>query len=141
MSLCHSDILDLELHLGCVLCTCLSLELIHGVEAEDASEDILWELADDDIVLLYHFVELVAGLVNAVLGAFQLYLQVAEVLVGLQVGLVFLNGNQASEGSTQFALSLLELLQLLRSHVLGVEGDLSSLAAGADNTLQGLFLV
>ena len=117
MSLCHSDILDLELHLGCALCTCLSLELIHGVEAKDASEDVLWELADDDVVLLNNTIELVTSLVDAVLSTLQLSLQVTEVLVGLQFRIVLLYGKQTTECATQFALSLLELLQLVGGEV------------------------
>ena len=63
--------------------TGLSLELVHSVEAEDAGKDVLRELADNDVVLLYDAVELIAGLVDAVFSTLQLSLQVAEVLVSL----------------------------------------------------------
>ena len=100
-----------------LLSTSLGLELVHGVETKDAGKDVLGELADDDVVFLNDFVEGVASLVDAVLSTFQLHLQVAEILVSFQFGIVLLNGNQFTQSRTQLTLCLLEFLQLLRCDV------------------------
>ena len=84
----------------CLLCTSLCLKLIHLLEAEHTGKEVLGELADDDVVLLYDTIEQVASLIDAVLGTLQLNLQVAEVLVGFQVGIAFLDGNQTTKSST-----------------------------------------
>ena len=91
---------QLEFHLWSILGTSLCLKLIHRVKAKDAGKDVLGELTDDDVVLLNDTIELVTGLVDAVFSTLQLHLQVAEVLVGLQVGIVLLDGNQTAESST-----------------------------------------
>ena len=111
------------------------LELIHLVKSEHTSKKVLGERTDDNVIILNDFVEAVAGLVDAILGTFELYLQVAEVLVGLQVGIVLLNSNQTAECTAEFTLCLLEFLQFLWSHVLGIECDAGSLRTGSNNIL------
>src|SRR3990172_1754491 len=51
---------------------------------------------------------------DAVLSAFQLSLQVAEVLIGFQFGIPFNDDQQSREGARKLALSLFKLLEHLR---------------------------
>ena len=70
-----------------------------------------------------------------------MHLQLLEVLVGLQVGIVLLNSDELAESRAEFALSLLELLQLLGSEGFGIEGDLRGLRASVDDVFERLLLV
>ena len=70
-----------------------------------------------------------------------MHLQLLEVLVGLQVGIVLLNSDELAESRAEFALSLLELLQLLGSEGFGIEGDLRGLRASVDDVFERFLLV
>ena len=103
----NSKLLGLELYFGSLLGGGISLKLSHLVEVEETSKNVLRERTDDEVVVLHGGVELVASLVDAVLRAFELNLKLLEVLVGLQVGIVLLDGDELAESRTEFALSLL----------------------------------
>ncbi|MDQ1132796.1 hypothetical protein QE386_001391 [Pseudoxanthomonas winnipegensis] len=99
----------------------------------------LRELADIGVVVLHGLDVAAAGHGDAVLGAFQLRLQVAEVLVGLQGRIVLADHQQAAQRAAQLALRLGELLQ--RVGVIGVDLDLADPGAGVGDLGQHLTLL
>ncbi|KAG0946479.1 hypothetical protein G6F31_014320 [Rhizopus arrhizus] len=110
-----------------------------GLVAEDLGGDHLRERADVGVVVL-HLLDVTATCDgDPVLGTFQLRLQVAEVLVGLQLRIVFGDHQQPRQRAAQFALGLLELLE--RGFVVGVDVDLADPRAGVGDFGQhALFL-
>ena len=83
-------------------------------------------------------VESLAGYRNAVFSAFQLALQLQEILVGFQVGVTFGDDHQASQSLGQFALGGLELLEGGRSELGGIDGDLGGFGARFHDVGEGL---
>ena len=67
------------------LSPCRCFKLLHAVESEHPRKDDVRETAHRLIVILHRRVILLTRLVDAVLRAFQLYLQTVEVLVGFQL--------------------------------------------------------
>ena len=70
-----------------------------------------------------------------------MHLQVLEILVGLQVGIILLDGNQLTESRSEFTLSLLELFQFFGRHVFGVERHLRGLRTSIDDVFERLLFV
>src|SRR5574340_275383 len=79
---------------------------------------------------------------DAILSAFELALEITEVLIGLQIGIVLRDGQQPSQGAGETLLRFLEFLEqgLIPQHLRG-HLDARSLRPGLDHTLQRLFLV
>ena len=73
---------------------------------------------------------------DAVFGAFELRLERHEVLVGLEVGISFGDGQEFAQCCGEFALRVLEFLQRRLVEVLGVDVDRGSLCAGFDHGLE-----
>ena len=67
----------------------LCFEVGLGVEAVDVAKDVAGELAEVGVVAACGIVEVATLYGNAVLGAFELCLQLLEVFVGLEVGVGF----------------------------------------------------
>ena len=74
-----------EFYGWCFLCASVSLEVALDTEAEEVGEDVVGETANGDIILLCGFVEEATGLGNAVLSAFELSLELAELFVGSSI--------------------------------------------------------
>ena len=106
-----------EFHRRCRLRSGLGLEVGVLLEAEQSGEDIAGEAADGGVELAGRVVEVLACHVDAVLRAFQLGLQLQEVLVGLQVGIVLGDGQQFAQSRGQLSLCGLVFGQLLRCQV------------------------
>ena len=136
LSLRESEGWVLELYLWSFLCASISLEVAFDAETEYISKEVGRETANGNIVSLCCFIEQTTGLGDTVLGAFELCLQFAELLIGLQVGIVLGDGEQASQSLADFALCSLVFSQLLGGEILGIYGDLGSLAASSDDGLQ-----
>ena len=79
--------------------------------------------------------------VDAVFRTFQLGLELQEVLVGFQVGIVFGNGEQLAESGSNRALCFLVFGQLFRCQVVGIYGHLGGLATGFYHTFQRFLFV
>src|SRR5574337_174727 len=100
------------------------------VIAEHLRGQVVGEGADHRVVLLHRLYIAVTRDGDAVLGTFQLRLQVLEQAVGLQLRIVLADHHQPRQRIAQFALSGLELLQLLRV-IDGVGIDLQTAHPGA----------
>ena len=122
-----------KFHRRCRLRSGLGLEIGALLEAEQSGQDVLGEAADGGVELAGRVVEVLACHVDAVLRAFQLGLQLQEVLVGLQVGIVLGDGQQFAQSRCQLALRGLVFGQFLGRQVGGVYFDLRGLAAGFDD--------
>ena len=88
------NVVFLELHFRSLFTSAFSFVLFLLVKSEHLGKKIVREGAYQHVVLLYRLVIATACLGDAVLGAFQLGLQLGEVLVGLQFGIVFRDGQQ-----------------------------------------------
>ena len=131
----------LEFDFRSFLAAFFSFEVRFSVEAEDAGDDVVWEFADIGVVVLSDFVELFALDGNSVLGAFQLALEVEEVLVGFEVGVCFFDGHETAERAAEVALRLLELSHCLLVEIAGVDGNACGFGASLDDGSKGLALV
>jgi len=89
------------------------------VIAEEHRGEVHRELADRDVVVLHRLDVAIARHGDPVLGAFQLCLQVTEVLVRLELGVPLDHDHQARQRAGKFALRCLELLQ--RSRIVGID--------------------
>ena len=90
--------------------------------AEGHGGEVGRELARQGVVFLRRLDEALARHRDAVLGAFELRLQLAEILVGLELRIVLGHGEQAREGAGHFALCLDEALEGFRIvHGVGVD--------------------
>src|SRR5689334_2842925 len=76
--------------------------------AEDHRGQVHRELADEHVVFLHRLDEAVARCRDAVLGAFELRLQLAEVLVALELRIVLRDDEESSQGARELALRLRE---------------------------------
>ena len=88
------NVVFLELHFRSLFTSAFGFVLFLLVKSEHLGKKVVWEGAHQYVVLLYRFVITAACLGNAVLGSFQLGLQFGEVLVGLQIRIVFRDGQQ-----------------------------------------------
>jgi hypothetical protein len=120
---------------------CRSPPSLHLV-AEDLRGHIVREGADHPVVCLHRLHVAVACHGDAVLGAFQLRLQVLEQAVGLQLRIVLADHHQPRQRIAQLALRGLELLQLLRIvQRIGVDLQAADLGAGFGHFDEDLLLV
>ena len=93
--------------------------VLHGevglhLEVEHLRREVGRELAHRDVVGAHRIDVAVARHGDAVLRAFELRLQVAEIRVRLELGIVLGDGEQALQRLRQFALRRLEFLERLR---------------------------
>jgi hypothetical protein len=110
-----------------------------GLVAEHHRREVDRELPDVGVVVLHRADVTLALDGDAVLGAFQLRLQLQEVLVGLELRIVLADHQQAPDRALQLALRLLELLQ--RGRIVGVDVDAADLGARLGDLGQYLLLV
>src|SRR5688572_5138588 len=108
----------------------LDRELRPLLVAEDHRREVGREGAHGGVVLLRGLDEAVARHGDAVLGALELRLQLAEVLVGLELRIVLRHHQQARQRAGELALRLLEALHCLRVGCL-LGGDLHRADLGA----------
>lgn len=133
--------LVLEFDFRRFLAAFLGFEIGFGVEAEDAGDDVVGEFADIGVVVSGHVVELFALDGYSVLSAFQLALEVEEVLIGLEVRVCFFDSHESAEGAAEVALRFLELCHGLLVEVAGVDCHACGFRAGLDDGSEGLALV
>ena len=111
---------SLELHLRCLFASFGGFKVGTLLKAEKTGKNVFGEAADCRIKILRRIVEVGTCHVDAVFRTFQLGLELQEVLVGFQVGIVFGNGEQLAESGSNRALCLLVFGQLFRCQVVGV---------------------
>src|SRR6267143_1280306 len=87
----------------------LDAELRFRLVAEDHRGKVDRELAYERVVLLHRLDVALARYRDAVLGALELRLQVAEVLVGLELRVVLRHGKEARQRPGDLALGLHEI--------------------------------
>jgi hypothetical protein len=92
----------------------LHLERRLHVIAEHHRGEIRGELAHRDVVILHGVDVAIAGDGDAVFGAFELRLEIAEVRIGLEVRIALDDDHEARQRAAELALRLLELLKRLR---------------------------
>ena len=124
----------LEGHTGSLAGGSIGLESSLLLETEHSREDVGGEAADGLVVFLHRFVEILTADGNTIFRAFELSLKFREILVGLQVGIILRQSEEAAKGLGEFALCRLELGQLLGRGVRRVNGNLRGLAAGSKSS-------
>ena len=89
-----------ELHFGCGPSAFVGSEglLAAQVEQQRIGQRI-GEAPDGRVEILHRLVVTDPGDIDPVFGSFQLVLEIEEVLIGLEVGLVLGHGNQSGQGS------------------------------------------
>ena len=126
-----------EVHVGCVLAAGVGLEVRPLMEAEHAGEDIVGEGLDLEVVIIHGAIEFPAGVVDPVLGAGNIGLEVLELLGRFQIGVGFGDGHQAGEGTLEIGLGA--LVSAERCRVVDIDLDAGGLGAGLDDFLEGGF--
>jgi len=131
-------LLDIEMDFGGVLAAGVGLIVRLFVEAEDAREDVIREGLDLEVVIIHGAVEFAAGVVDPVLGAGDIGLEILELLGCLQIGVGFGDGHEAGEGPLEIGLGTLKLAE--GSGVIDIDLDLGGACTGGDDLLEGGFL-
>src|SRR6185369_8363415 len=85
-----------------------------GLVMERHRRQVGREAARQDVVLLHRLDVAVARHGDAVFRALELHAQLAETLVGFQIGIAFAHGQQPAQCAGQFSLRLLEFLERFR---------------------------
>ena len=136
--------IEVELHFGRSLCAGVGGEIGFGGEAHCAGIEEGGEGADGGVVLLDGVVESAALDGDAVFGAFELGLQLGEILGGVELGIIFGDGKDPHDGSAEFFLGLLELREFggVGRGGVGVDAGVFGLGAGFGNVFErGFFEV
>src|SRR5580698_38442 len=94
----------LELH--CWYCpgAFAGLKVWLGLEAGYSGPNTVGELANEGVVVLNKLVVAPAFLTDPILATLELGLKGDEVLVGLQVGVIFRDGEQSAQGAVELAV-------------------------------------
>src|SRR6186713_2304410 len=117
-------------------------ELRFRLVAENHRRQVLRERAHGHVEFLHRLDIAVARDGDAIFGALELRLQVAEVLVGLKLRVGFGDDEQSRQRGRQFALSLLEFLERARIvHELGSRLYAADLRARVGHAEQHVFLL
>src|SRR5450830_303228 len=96
---------------------CSDLRLVlHGEVGLDAVTEnhrgqVAREAARQHVVFLYRLDVAVACHGNAIFGAFELYPQITETLIRLELGIAFADNHQPAQGAAQFALGGLKFTE------------------------------
>src|SRR4029450_7735421 len=94
-----------------------------GIGPKDAGE-----CSQPGVVTPYGLVVIASRDRNAILSALELRLQSKEVLVGLEVGIVFADRNKPTQRAPQLVLRIMKLFHLLRiGQLRGIDVDLGCL--------------
>ena len=109
--------------------------------AHDAGDEEGGEGVEGGVIFADGVVEAAAFDGDAVFGAFELGLEVAEILAGFEVGVAFGDDEKAGEGVGELALGLLEFLEFggVVGGVGGVDGDFADGGAGVGDGFEGGF--
>ena len=125
------------MYLGGVLTTRIRLIIRLLVIAEDPCEDIVRETFNRQIITVDLLIEIATRNIDPVLSAFDLCLEVFELLGGLQVRIALCNCHQPAERALQLSLS--PLISSKRRRVVDVYLYLGGIGAGIDDFLQRRF--
>ena len=110
--------------------------------AEDHRGEILREAAHERVVVLHRLDVAVARDGDAVLGAFELRLQILEEPVGLELRIVLADRHQARQRTRKLALRLLDFRDRGRVvELVGADRDLADVRARLGDFREDLFLV
>ena len=90
-------------------CSSRALEIRLRLEAEPTGINDRGKRADLSVVRLGGVVKITTSYRYAILGPLNLSLEIAEIRIGLQVGIVLADRQQAAQGSTEGILSLFVL--------------------------------
>lgn len=108
-------------------------------KARHPGDEVAGKTLDGGVVASGGFVEVIAGGSDAVFGAFQLGLEIDEILVGLEIGIVFRDDKEARERITEGTLSRLIFLKLggIGRGLAGIDFDLPDAGPGLNDIGQG----